>query len=304
MKKIKLVFCFTFLFFSVFAQNEKILTLEGEATTEFHDNETRETAQKRAKQNAIINALEKGFGTAINQTNNLQIKNTNIGQKTETKTVFNSISETSVQGDCIEELNVVYEDLPLPKTKSNGVKINGIEIKCSVKIKARESKEYPVSFNAFSLKCNSDTNDCKSVFFKKGESIFIYFKSYKPGYLTIFLDDNKVSQFIFPYMKQISKYTNGFPIEANKEYFLFSKKENHLLGSKKEVDEIEFDPKESFNKIYLIFSPNQIEIPDLRVGNSVIPDHLKSTEFNNWLTNLRLKNKEIEIKRIQLREIN
>lgn len=299
MKKISLFLFFQIITFNFFSQKE--LILYGEFQTEFFDNETKETAKKRAKENAIVNALEKGFGTSVIQDNTLHLKNINSGVKTETKSVFNSISQTQVNGELLEELNVVYEEIPFPKNKSNGVEIS-LEIKCKVKIRAREYVEANPSFYAFTLNC-IDTLKCKTYSFKKNDSLLVYFKSLTPGYISIFIDDNEKANYIFPYMSDIGKYSKGYPVEAGKEYFLFSKHNKHKLSPASKSDRLVWTVNEGVEKLNIIFSPTPFEIPDMVGGNRTIPSRISSDDFRKWLINLRIINKQIEIKKITLTSV-
>lgn len=300
MKNISLFLVCQLICFNFFAQKEK--ELEGEFQTEFYENETKEAAKKRAKDNAIVNALEKGFGTSVTQQNTLQLKNSNSGDKTETKSVFNSISETQVNGELLEELNVAYEEIPFIKKKLNGVEISALDIKCKVKIRAREYVESNPSFNAFTLN-GIDTLKCKTYSFKKNDSFLVYFKSLTPGYISIFLDDNDKANFIFPYLSDIGKYSKGYPVEAGKEYFLFSKHKKHRLSPDSNSDEVYWTVNEGVEKLNIIFSPTPFEIPDLLGGTQKIPSSISSNDFKKWLINLRVINKHIEIKKIPLTSV-
>ncbi len=302
MKKTIVLLFFQFIFINLFAQQEKIL--EGEFQTEFYDIETKEVAKKRAKENAIVNAMEKGFGTSVTQDNTLHLKNTNSGNKTETKSVFNSVSETQINGELIEELKVEFEEIPFIKKKSNGSEINALEIKCKVKIRARESIESNPSFNAFPLKC-SDTLKCKSYSFKDKDSLLVYFKASKLGYICLFLDNNDESKasYIFPDLPDVDNFPNGYPVEAGKEYFFFSNEKKHKLSGISYLSTIYWSKSEGIEKLYVIFSPTPFEIPDLTGGTKVVPSSLSSNDFRKWLVNLRLINKQIEIKRIPITSV-
>jgi hypothetical protein len=279
----------------------QIIIEKGYFETEFYNNESKDAAKKRAKEGAIINALEKAFGTAVFQGNSLFIKNTITGQEVETVTGFNTIAETYVKGEVIEELNIEFDEYLFEK-KINKKKEFGTIIRCNVKIKAAEYSEPTANFDAFSLNC-TDTTNCKTTSFKRNEDFFLYFKFPKNGYVAVFIDDNESSSLLFPYVTNREKYYDGYPIIQNKEYVLFSK-EKQFNPEKLIVDELTWETRENLEKLTIIFSPNKFDLPDLKSKKSnSIPQSLPSVDFNKWLIQLRKKSKEIEIKKIVLNTI-
>jgi hypothetical protein len=285
---------------SLFGQSN-IKTETGIFETELSNNESKDAAKKRAKEGAIINALEKAFGTAVFQGNSLFVKNITTGEKTQTTTGFNTIAETYVKGEVIEQLNIEFSEIPFEKI-INKKKEFGTIIKCQLKIKAAEYSEPTANFDAFSLNC-TDTTNCKTTSFKRNEDFFLYFKSPKNGYVAVFIDDNESSSLLFPYVTNREKYYDGYPIIQNKEYVLFSK-EKQFNPEKLIVDELTWETRENLEKLTIIFSPNKFDLPDLEYKKSYeIPQSLPSTEFNKWLIQLRKKSKEIEIKKIVLNTI-
>lgn len=298
--KIALIILILFFTKSLFGQSN-IKTETGVFETELSNNESKDAAKKRAKEGAIINALEKAFGTAVFQGNSLFVKNVTTGEKTQTTTGFNTIAETYVKGEVIEELSIEFSEIPFEKI-INKKKEFGTIIKCELKIKAAEYSEPTANFDAFSLNC-TDTTNCKTTSFKKNEDFFLYFKSPKNGYLAIFIDDNESSSLLFPYVSNREKYYDGYPIIQNKAYFLFSN-EKQFNTDKLIVDELTWETRENLEKLTIIFSPNKFDLPDLKSKKSYeIPQSLPSVDFNKWLIQLRKKSKEIEIKKIVLNTI-
>lgn len=300
MKQYLIFFLLFLIKLSAYSQ-ANIKTETGFFETELYDNESKEVAKKRAKEGAIINALEKAFGKAVFQGNSLFIKNKITGQKVETTTGFNTIAETYVKGEVIEEINIEFDEYLFEK-KINKKKEFGTIIRCNVKIKAAEYSEPTANFDAFSLNC-TDTLKCKTTSFKKNDDFFLYFKSPINGYLSVFIDDNESSSLLFPYISNREKYYDGYPIIQNKTYFLFSK-EKHLNTDKLIVDELIWETRENLEKLTIIFSPNKFDLPDLKsIKSNSIPQSLPSVDFNKWLIHLRKKSKEIEIKKIVLKTI-
>jgi hypothetical protein len=286
---------------AVFSQKEIIV--EGEFQSEVFDNETKDAAKKRVKEGAIVNALEKAFGVAIFQGNSMYVENKTNGNKTETKTGFNSIAETYVKGEVVEELDATFSEIPFEKNKKGKKTEYGAEYKYVVKIKAREYIEPKAEFNSFPIYC-SDTLTCKTTSFKKDEDFYLFFKSPKSGYLTVFLDDNENSCILLPYISNREKFQQGFPIEANKEYIFFKNDKKYFDASTMIVDEFTWETKENLEKLNVIFSTNPFELPDLnRAITKELPQTLPSVEFNKWLIKLRKTSKTIELMKIHISTI-
>ena len=299
MKKINLLILLNLSFISSFAFSQKVVVSVGEFQSEMYDNETKDDAKKRIKEGAIINALEKSFGVAVFQGNSLYIQNNANGNKVETKTGFNTIADTYVKGEVVEELDVKYKEIPFEKKKGKKTEY-GMEYKCIVKIKAREYIEPKAEFNAFPLFC-SDTLTCKTTTFKNEEEFYLYFKSPKKGYLVVFLDDNESSSILLPYSINREQFQKGFPIEANKNYILFKNDSKYIDSTNVIVDELTWQTKENLEKLNIIFSTEQFEIPNLNNSKTdQIPQNLPSIEFNKWLIKLRKSNNKIELMKIPI----
>jgi hypothetical protein len=300
MKNYACIFICIFLYCSSFAQKE-VKTI-GEFQTEFNSNETKDQAKKRAKEGAIVNALEKAFGSAVFQGNSMYIKNINTGNTSETTTGFNTIADVYVKGEVVEELEVDFNEIPFTKKKGREVE-TGIEIKCSVKIRAREYEEPEANFKILTLNC-TDTGRCVTTAFRKNAPFYVNFTSPESGYMCIFLDDNETSSILFPYVMHRERFFTGYPVTGNKSYLLFSNSKLHQFDNSLLTDELQWDTRENMEKLSVIFSPTPFQLPDLmRQNSSNLPENISSVEFNKWLIHLRKKNKNIQIKKIALNTI-
>jgi hypothetical protein len=283
---------------------------DGEFQSEIYGNESEIEGKKRILQGAILNALEKAYGVAVFQGNNLYIHNSQIGANVESKTLFTMYGETYVKGELLEIISekftqITFENKKLKKNKKTENSI-GIEWRCDVKIKCREYVQPSCNFNSITLNC-PDTNTCKTTTFRNGESFFIQFKSPKSGFISIFLDDNHSSSILLPYVTNRQEFIGGFPVESNKSYIFFENNKEYFDSKKTEVDELEWYSKDNMEKLTIIFSPEALIIPDLNQNiikyvpsNYNLPDNLKSEDFNKWLITLQSKRKDIEIMRIYL----
>ena len=117
----------------------------------------------------------------------------------------------------------------------------------------------------------------------------------------MFLDDNESSSILLPYSINREQFQKGFPIEANKNYILFKNDSKYIDSTNVIVDELTWQTKENLEKLNIIFSTEQFEIPNLNNSKTdQIPQNLPSIEFNKWLIKLRKSNNKIELMKIPI----
>ena len=296
--------CFVLI---VNSQETEIVQVEGEARVEFPEYKSLLEVKNDAKNAAIINAMEKAFGVAIIQGNASYEREVNSVNSNNYTSVFNSIGNQWVNGDLIEIVRIEFEEVGgviIVEGRQKAYK----QMKCYVLIKAMEIKDNVVDFEAFPLDCKNikcRTNE----FTARVDDFYLYYKCPVSGYLAIFLDDGKQAQRLFPYQNMGKSFEQGVPVDANKEYILFSnERSNNPFGST--ADEYVFEigvPMEQ-NILYIIFSHNPIVQPytkkNLDKGRLTvsekkegwsIPSALSSYEFMEWVSKNRAVNRNIKI---------
>jgi len=294
------------------AQKE-VVTVEGEAQVEWPDTKSRKQVEQESRDNALINALESAFGRAVIEGNSTYVKNLNSGNTTSTSTVFNMIANTHVKGEVIEILDESFEEIKGIAT-INKKKREIRDLKCNIRIKARELSETMPDFTAFPLSC-TDRN-CYRTEFKNDESLFLYFKSPSPGYLSVFLDDGKVAQCLLPYPRMSHEMMNGLPVKANQDYILFSRlTDQNYFGEKNATEEYQLvaESPHDQNRLFILYSATPIESPTLvdNMNNQIltefekdqgyrVPRAMKSEEFQNWLIKSRIRKNDLGVKIIDI----
>ncbi len=315
----KLVYFLTFLVFSIlfspilfYAQSDELVTVTGSSQVEYPDHLSLNEVKKTAQEQAIVNALEKAFGTIIIEGNSTFAQNIVTGTKIETNSVFNSIGNHWVKGEVIEILNSDFKET----TRNVVLDDNNTEIikhiECSIRIKAREIPDNVIEFDLLTLKCLNI--NCRSNSFKaEVDDFYLYIKSPVSGYLAVYLDDGNISQRLFPYSNMGEKFDSGVPIKANTEYFLFSDTKEHDYFYTP-IDEYVFitDQIMEQNRLFAIFSTTPILQPyaenehEIALSKSELnegwdlPLSVSSEEFQRWLINSRIKNRSI---RVQIKDI-
>jgi hypothetical protein len=229
---------------------------------------------------ATIDALERAFGRVVIQGNATYITNLQTGKEVQTNTIFNTIANTSVKGEVTKVINEKFTDIEGFKT-IEGKKEKVTEIKCDIEIMAREIVTPPVGFVSFPLGCLDEK--CRTTSFKNNERLYLFFSSPVSGYISVYLDDKKTSQCLYPHIYMKSDLEGGVPIEADKKYFLFSDIE-YLLFTESLQD---------MNRLFIIFSKTPLNKPYLKFDLNkdkegyILPKSLGSEDFQNWLNSYR-----------------
>jgi hypothetical protein len=273
--------------------SQKTVKSKGTAQIEFPDNLTRQEVKRQAEELATIDALEKAFGRVVIQGNTTYLSNVQTGKQTETKSVFNTIANTSVKGEVVNVLNVEFTDLTGTRT-IEGKKESFVEIKCDIEVEAREITSPPINFTASTLNCTNER--CKTTDFKVDDPLYMYFSSPVSGYISIFLDEEGLTQCLYPYNTMPAEFEGGVPVAADKKYILFSEKPefNYFPGKKYITGPyLLYTPNpRSINRLFIIFSKTPLNKPSLMEvkkveGGYTLPKSLQSEDFQRWLNKYR-----------------
>lgn len=293
MRITKTILVSSFVLISFFAFSQKTVISKGEAKIRVEKDWTENEAVIKARESAIINAIENAFGSVVVEGNTLYVSNEQTGKTNKSDVVFNSISNILVNGEWIKTVEETYSFLQEEDFRWIVFKISG---------EVRELKKIPFSPEVHTLTCNQLR--CSTEVFNSGQELVVYFKAPKSGFVSIYLDDNKQTQKLLPYSTQVNQST--FKVEADKDYFFFydSKK-----GMSSEVDEIELytDKKIEQNRMFVLFSESDFSKPVLNeTKNNLynelykLPPSLASTSYQSWLQKIRSYNRSIELKIIDI----
>ena len=292
----------------------QVVTVTGESQIEISKDISQAQTEKKAEQLAIVNAIEKAFGSVIFQGNSTLISNVQSGEKVETTSAFNMIGNTYVKGECLEVLRTDFEELKGTKL-IEGKKTTYKELKCTVKIKAREIKTPPVEFIASTLK-REDKNFNTTTFVNE-DPLFFYFNSPVDGYLNIFLDDTKNTYRLYPYKDMPPEFQGGVKVIADKDYILFSAQPEFNYYNKKYYVSGNYlmvtDKIQELNRLFIVFSKEPLNKPHFSKKlkeeemsakdieeNLDIPDGLVSEDFQRWLQKNRYARDDIQLNLIDI----
>lgn len=271
---------------------QKIVQAAGKSQVRMENNMTTEDVYSLAEQQAKINAIEKEFGTYVEQQTDMTLA--------EGRTSYNIIGTTKVKGDWIKTISINFsEDLRL-ETGVYG-KQNVKYITCNIKGKVRKSA--PKANIDFEI-LNCPDVACRTSDFVDGEQLYIYFQSPVDGYLSIYVDEGDITYRLLPYVLMSDDFQSGVFVESDTEYLFFDEKYNAYKSSV--VDEIVmFTTKNvEYNTIYIVFAEEKFVKPILEkkeeIDGRILPKSLSSEEFQSWLSENRAVLESFQDKKVKI----
>lgn len=275
-----------FLAFSLFSQ--KIKKVAASYTYYAPETMSLEEAKRTALKYAKIQAIADEFGTIVTQSTSLISSDTN-GQSDEK---FFSLAETDVKGEWIETIGEPMYDIQF--------KNHHIAVTCLVKGKAREITTAKVEFIAKPLR-NGTSLKYEATEFKNGDDLYLYFKAPIEGFLSVYLLDD-MAQTVYAILPYKSETITTTPIEAKKEYIFFSVR-NAEKSDRGKVDEynLSCEMEKEFNTLYIVFSPSHFGKSAGFVSDfEDIPDNIPYKDFKQWLSNILIKDNNIQAEQISI----
>ena len=295
----------SFLIISLFTIHlgvtQKTKNAKGEASeVQAGPHEALAVTMNKAKEAAIINAIENAFGVLVDQQTVISMENGSAN--------YSVMGQKKVKGEWVRERDepvYLYED----------VEVGGIPLKrvtCKVSGEVREVKSVPITFEAYPLDAPFKEN--KQEVFDIDDNFFVYFRAAKDGYLTIFLKElnNKVSR-ILPYSGlNTPKYNDGIKIKGDVEYVFFDKEHSSLatLGLlPPHVDQLQLYTDldyQEVNTLFVIYSENPIPKPILNRAisnkdeNFIYPPSMDSFAFEKWLRDARFVDANLQVAQFRI----
>ena len=247
-----------------------------------------EEAKRVALDRAKIQAIADEFGTVVSQNTTTVISNKNG----ESDTQFFALGGSDVKGEWIETIGNPEYQLQFEN--------HFLVVTCSVKGKARETTTAKIEFTAKTLRNGTELR-FEDTSFRDGDDLYLYFQSPTNGYLAAYLLDEQAqtAYCILPYKAQTF---SAYPIEANKEYVMFSRKEADKL-ERPMVDEyrLSCENDKEFNTLFILFSPSNI---GKRNGfdDSIEekPDRIGYRDFKQWLSKTLSRDSKIQFQEINI----
>jgi hypothetical protein len=282
--------------FNAWAQ--KVYTASGKAQVKLEDNLSKDQAKEKARQLAIINAIEDMFGTYVEQDASTYINNG--------ETNFRIIGNSRVKGEWLKTLDENFDET---QKHGKGEKKSKKDtwISCEIKGKVREVTKPPVKIKFLPWNCPDPS--CRTYDFESGEPFYLYFTSPIKGFLSIYMSgpDSHIYR-LLPYKGMKEPYVNSVPVDNDKEYILFTPGEKYNYfdnNSYQQIDELvmEADKDQELMELYIIFSPSEYTRPRLTgtdADNTDVPRFLNANNFEEWLEDNRIFNPDFIYNKVSL----
>ncbi len=281
-----ILFCFSVV---AFAQKEEKVTAS--YTYYAPENITLEEAKRTALDRAKLSAIADAFGMVVTQNNSTIVSNQN-GQS---DSRFFSLGGSEVKGEWIETMSepeyvIRYESSILV-------------VSVTVKGRIREITSAGIDVIAKILRNGTDEK-FESAEFRKGDDMYLYFKSPVDGYLTVYLLDEEMQE-VFCLLPYRTSGDGAYRIKHDYPYILFSAKNESEHPSMVDEYTMTCSREVEFNDIYIIFSTSLFSKANTNeIDVDVMPRQLKYADFHKWVAKIKRANPHIAtiVKRIKVRE--
>lgn len=265
----------------LFAQRVK--TVSGTYIYVVPENQSYADAKNTALKQAQIQMLADTYGTFIELTSATNISGDGVTTRT--------LSESNVKGEWIETVGE-----PVFKRLVQG---DNIAIQVEVKGKVREITTSALQFDAKPL-CNAPDVRFEKTDFKSGDDLYLYFSTSSDGWLAVYLyDGNDDVYCLLPYSGQRDGI---YQVKGGKEYIFFSEDNADENVSSNDIDEytLTCSGDKEVNRLYVICSPNKFTKAVDSKGDDTLPRVLNYLDFQGWLSRLRMADKQIGLKTIDI----
>ncbi len=286
------------------AYSQTIKNASGMAQLRQEEHMSKEDLRDQLRHFAIINAIEREYGTYVSQESFVDIDDGN--------TQFKIFGKTVIMG---EWLKTTKEDFQEEMRKTKDGRRNRNELWMTLKIQGmvREVTQPEIGFDFFTSNCRRPA--CKTSIFENGEPMYLHFRTPVSGYLSVYTIENDLAYRLLPYQNMPAAYTNSVPVESDKDYVFFApygESDYFPDFSRLLIDELVMvaEKDREFLQLVIVFSTEEFLKPglagleaDLKAGYE-IPKSLSAADLNRWLESNRINNvnfyyKQTKVKIVQ-----
>jgi len=265
---------------------QRIVAVSSSATIRLEQDMTKEEARDRAREMAMITAIEEEFGVYVDSETNIEVKDGQVS--------FHTLGNTRLKGEWLKTNSERFKE-DIRTVKGEYGKEYETWITVDLKGKIREVVRPIPQFEFSPLRCPSTA--CETYTFNKKDPFYLSFRSPDEGFLSVFMVEGDNVLRLFPYQDMGGDYLHYAPVIEDYQYILFSI--DHLNGwdntGYASIDELYMDTEKEveFLKLVVVFSRNPIPKPLLEdqeeVGEEyILPKSLSRRQFDVWLQDNRI----------------
>jgi hypothetical protein len=297
----RLAFIFFLSLLSTITYSQKIRVASGLAQFRLEEDMSKDDLKEKLRHHAIINAIEREYGTYVTQESFVDIDDGG--------TQFKIFGKSVIQGEWLKTTN---EDFKEEFRKNKDGRRNKNELWMSLKIQGmvRELTQPDIAFDFFTTNCRREV--CKTAIFESGEPMYVHFKTPVEGFLSIYVIENDNAFRLLPYQSMPATYINAVPVEADREYVFFSPYgENDYFPdfSNLLIDELVMltEQEVEYLQLYFVFSTEEFLKPGLAINATEhnsgydIPKSLNASDLNSWLESNRINNVNFYYKQMKVK---
>ncbi|GAB4406386.1 MAG: hypothetical protein OHK0053_32640 [Microscillaceae bacterium] len=275
-------------------KNRGLVTVEAQIEVLMEGNYSKAAIEQKAIQAAKIQALGQEFGYAIVQGINTQSRTQSGTNGVMTTDQMAEVSNTLVKGEWVSD----QEGFPkLRYTLRDKEDRQEIWLICEVKGKARPIEEAAIDLETYAYNCD-DPPRCASGQFRNHDSMFLFFRTPVKGFLSVFMLEEGLVYRLLPYAQMKDVYESAVPVEADREYRLFSPQHRTYFPGFTMVDEyglVTPAPGQPLaNLVYVVFSTQPFNKPVLQEKDGL--KTLSQEDFQDWLNRNRGLDKNFQVR--------
>jgi len=280
---------------------QKILNASGTAFFRLEEDMSKDELKDKLRHHAIVNAIEREFGTYITQESFVDIDDGNTEFRIFGKTFIRGEWLKTTSEDFSEEIREVKEGRKNTKEFWLGLKIEG---------KVRQLTRPDIEFTYFTSNCPN--KNCQTAIFENGQPLYLFFTAPVAGFLTVFSVEEDESFRLLPYRNMPAAYRQALPVKADQQYVFFSsdKKYNSFEDfSEYLIDEMVMVAEEDkeYVELILVFSTEEYIKPGLKEiiadndQSYEIPLSLPTATLKEWLETNRINSENFYYRQLNLK---
>jgi hypothetical protein len=287
-----------------FAHAQQVRKASGRAQFRLEDHMSKEDLKEKLRHQAIINAIEREYGTYVTQESFVDVDDGSMQ--------FRIFGKTTVRGEWLKTTSEHFKE-ELRKVKGDKKTKHELWMVAKIEGLVRELSQPDIDFSFFTTNCKKAV--CQTGIFENGQPIYFHFKTPVDGFLSIYMVENDKAYRLLPYQNMPVKYKNAVPVLADKNYVFFSSSSAHDYFpdfSRYLIDELVMvtESEEEFVELFLVFSTEEFDKPVLskteieESSGYEIPRSLEASSLTNWLEDNRIHSENFYYRNLNLKIVN
>lgn len=282
---------------------QKIRNASGTASYRLEEDMSKDELKAKLRHNAIINAIEREYGTYVSQESFVDVSDGN--------TDFRIFGKTEIRG---EWLKTTHEDFKeeIRKVRQGGKHKNELWMSLKISGLVRALTQPDIDLDYYAANCEKE--GCRTDIFNNGDPLYLHFQTPIDGFLSIFVVERDSAYRLLPYQQMAGQYKDAVPIKSDTPYLFFSSEKNDTSFEKfssllnDDLVMLTSEPEE-YVSLYLVFATHEFHHPALTAGKKMntgyeIPKSLPANNLVRWLENNRIHDTNFYYRQVKLKIVS